>query len=123
MTPLTASSAEMALLRKDLALSLPGLSDPTVKRSGVVLVGGLQPPPLLLFPLQARLSVPKAPLTVAGRSQHLSLVVQPKLQTISNIWSWNCTREGGKNTEHKRMLQMASIDSSQWGMQKHGHMH
>ena len=35
----------------------------------------------------------EAPLTVAGRSQHLSLVVQPKLQTISNIWSWNCRRE------------------------------
>lgn len=23
-----------------------------------------------------------------GRSQHLSLLVQPRVQTISNIWSW-----------------------------------
>ena len=30
-------------------------------------------------------------LTVAGRSQHLSRFVQPRLHTISNIWSWNCT--------------------------------
>lgn len=49
---------------------------------------------------------PKYSLTVAGRSQHLSRLVQPKLQTISNIWSWNYKRE-----KEKRMLQMASIES------------
>lgn len=36
-------------------------------------------------------------LTVEGRSQHLSRLIQLKLQIISNIWSWNCTtEEGGK---------------------------
>lgn len=25
---------------------------------------------------------------IDGRSQHLSLLVQPKLHTMSNIWSW-----------------------------------
>lgn len=52
-------------------------------------------------------------LTIAGISQHLSRLVQPKLQTISNIWSWNCGRE---KWEHKRMLQMARIE--RWGFKK-----
>ena len=38
-------------------------------------------------------------LTLEGRSQHLSLLVQAKLQTISNIWSWNC---GGKDRKKKK---------------------
>lgn len=38
-------------------------------------------------------------LTVAGRSQHLSRLIQLKLQIISNIWSWNYTTEKGKNIE------------------------
>lgn len=32
-------------------------------------------------------------LTVAGSSQHLSRLIQLRLQTISNIWSWNYTTE------------------------------
>lgn len=32
-------------------------------------------------------------LTMEGRSQHLSLLVQPRLHTMSNIWSWNCGEE------------------------------
>lgn len=38
-------------------------------------------------------------LTVAGRSQHLSRLIQLKLQIISNIWSWNYTTEEWKNIE------------------------
>lgn len=41
----------------------------------------------------------KYPLTVAGRSQHLSRLVHPKLQTISNIWSWNYKREKKTGTD------------------------
>lgn len=37
----------------------------------------------------------KTTLTIAGRSQHLSRLTQLKLQIISNIWSWNCTRRRG----------------------------
>lgn len=37
-------------------------------------------------------------LTIEGRSQHLSLLVQPRLQTISNIWSWNCGEEAKEGT-------------------------
>lgn len=33
---------------------------------------------------------------MAGRSQHLSRLIQLKLQIMSNIWSWNCTTEEGK---------------------------
>lgn len=89
MTPLTASSVDMALLRKDLALSLPGLSDPTVKRSGVVLVGGLQirPPPPSLPPSsktictksttyrswQVTTSVSGGPTQAADNIKHLEL--------------------------------------------------
>lgn len=40
-------------------------------------------------------------LTIDGRSQHLSLLVQPKLQTISNIWSWNCGEETKKTEKRK----------------------
>lgn len=49
-------------------------------------------------------------LTVAGRSQHLSRLIQLKLQIISNIWSWNCTEENihgdavGKADAHSRDL-------------------
>lgn len=60
-------------------------------------------------------------LTIAGISQHLSRLVQPKLQTISNIWSWNCGRE---KWEHKRMLQMARIERrslKKKTIQKHAH--
>lgn len=38
-------------------------------------------------------------LTVEGRSQHLSRLIQLKLQTISNIWSWNYTTEEGENIQ------------------------
>lgn len=38
-------------------------------------------------------------LTVAGRSQHLSRLIQLKLQIISNIWSWNYTTEEGEKIE------------------------
>lgn len=62
----------------------------------------------------------KYPLTVAGRSQHLSRLVHPKLQTISNIWSWNYKRE---KREQERMLQMASIELQGLGMKKHALMH
>jgi len=54
-------------------------------------------------------------LTIAGISQHLSRLVQPKLQTISNIWSWNCRRE---KWEHKRMLQMARIERRELRIKK-----
>lgn len=59
-------------------------------------------------------------LTIAGISQHLSRLVQPKLQTISNIWSWNCGRD---TREGKRMLHMASIErrDGEWKKQ-HAHM-
>lgn len=40
-------------------------------------------------------------LTIDGRSQHLSLLVQAKLQTMSNIWSWNCGEEKGKKKKAK----------------------
>ncbi len=44
-------------------------------------------------------------LTIDGRSQHLSLLVQPKLQTISNIWSWNC----GEETKKKEKENMETV--------------
>ena len=44
-------------------------------------------------------------LTIEGRSQHLSLLDQAKLQTISNIWSWNY---GGGREEKKRMKKKKS---------------
>lgn len=36
-------------------------------------------------------------LTMEGRSQHLSRLIQLKLQIISNIWSWNYTTEEEEN--------------------------
>lgn len=45
---------------------------------------------LLLFWL---VSESEVALTVAGSSQHLSRLIQLKLQTMSNIWSWNYTTE------------------------------
>lgn len=35
-------------------------------------------------------------LTVEGRSQHLSRLIQLRLQMISNIWSWNYTNTRGE---------------------------
>lgn len=54
----------------------------------------------------------KTTLTVAGRSQHLSRLIQLKLQIISNIWSWNCAREGDiyQDSIHKENAQQSPWD-------------
>lgn len=48
-------------------------------------------------------------LTIDGRSQHLSLLVQPRLQTISNIWSWNCGEETKKEKHGNAVVVHVSL--------------
>lgn len=54
----------------------------------------------------------KTTLTVAGKSQHLSRLIQLKLQIISNIWSWNCTR---KEDIHQDSIHKANAHSRDVG--------
>lgn len=44
-------------------------------------------------------------LTMDGRSQHLSLLVQARLQIMSNIWSWNCATEPKTNVTYVHGVQ------------------
>lgn len=52
-------------------------------------------------------------LTIDGRSQHLSLLVQPKLQTMSNIWSWNCGEETKRKHGNGVVVHVSVIRPSQ----------
>lgn len=49
--------------------------------------------PLRVTNIKTGFEFVSATLTIEGRSQHLSRLVQPRLQIISNIWSWNCAPE------------------------------
>lgn len=66
-------------------------------------------------------------LTVEGRSQHLSRLIQLRLQMISNIWSWNYTNTRGEEMKgyykKKQLAYIKELQNNQKVLQSPRNMH